>query len=64
MMFFVLGFISVWIAAKILNAIGILRIPKEVELAGLDYIDNQVTAADNKAIVDAELAEANAGSSV
>ena len=64
MMFFVLGFISVWIAAKILNAIGILRIPKEVELAGLDYIDNQVTAADNKAIVDAELGEANAGSSV
>ena len=64
MMFFVLGFISVWIAAKILNAIGILRVPKEVELAGLDYIDNQVTAADNKAIVDAELAEANAGSSV
>ena len=64
MMFFVLGFISVWIAAKILNAIGILRIPKEVELAGLDYIDNQVTAADNKAIVDAELAEAKAGSSV
>ena len=64
MMFFVLGFISVWIAAKILNAIGILRVPKEVELAGLDYIDNQVTASDNKAIVDAELAEANAGSSV
>ena len=64
MMFFVLGFISVWIAAKILNAIGILRVPKEVELAGLDYIDTQVTAADNKAIVDAELAEANAGSSV
>ena len=64
MMFFVLGFISVWIAAKILNAIGILRNPKEVELAGLDYIDNQVTAADNKAIVDAELAEANAGSFV
>ena len=64
MMFFVLGFISVWIAAKILNAIGILRVPKEVELAGLDYIDNQVTAADNKAIADAELAEANAGSSV
>ena len=64
MMFFVLGFISVWIAAKILNAIGILRVPKEVELAGLDYIDNQVTAADNKAIVDAELAEANAGYSV
>jgi ammonia channel protein AmtB len=64
MMFFVLGFIPAWIVAKILNAMGILRIPKEVELAGLDYVDNQATAADNKAIVDAELAEANAGSSV
>ena len=64
MMFFVLGFIPAWIVAKILNAMGILRIPKEVELAGLDYVDNQATVADNKAIVDAELAEANAGSSV
>ena len=63
MMFLVLGFIPAWIAAKILNAMGILRIPRDVELAGLDYIDNQATAADNKAIVDAELAEANAGSS-
>ena len=53
-----------WIVAKILNAMGILRIPKDVELAGLDYIENQATASDNQAIVAAELAEANAGSSV
>ena len=38
---------------------GILRIPKEVEIAGLDYMDNQATEADNQTIVDAELAEAN-----
>ena len=37
---------------------------RKLKLAGLDYVDNQATAADNKAIVDAELAEANAGSSV
>ncbi len=35
-MFFVLGFIPGLIVAKILNSLGILRIPKDVELAGLD----------------------------
>ncbi len=35
-MFFVLGFLPGFIAAKILNSFGILRIPREVELAGLD----------------------------
>ena len=59
MMFFVLGFIPTYIVAKILNAMGILRIPKEVELAGLDYAEEQTRAADSKAIVDAELAETN-----
>ena len=62
-MFFVLGFIPTWIVAKILNAMGILRIPKDVELAGLDYMDNQASAAAGQEIVNAELAEANAGSS-
>ncbi len=59
MMFFVLGFIPTWIVAKILNAVGILRIPKEVEIAGLDYMDNQATEADNQTIVNAERAEAS-----
>ena len=58
MMFFVLGFIPTWIVAKILNAVGILRIPKDVEIAGLDYMDNQATEADNQTIVAAEKAEA------
>lgn len=35
-MFFVLGFFPGFIVAKILNSFGILRIPREVELAGLD----------------------------
>ena len=63
MMFFVLGFIPTYIVAKILNAMGILRIPREVELAGLDYIDNQASAADGQEIINAELAEGNASSS-
>ncbi len=35
-MFWVLGFIPGWIAAKVLQAFGALRIPREVEIAGLD----------------------------
>ena len=35
-MFFVLGFIPGFIVAKILNGLKILRIPREVEIAGLD----------------------------
>ena len=36
-MFGVLGFLPGWIIAKILHAAGKLRIPREVEIAGLDY---------------------------
>jgi ammonia channel protein AmtB len=35
-MFFVLGFFPALILSKILNAMGMLRIPREVEMAGLD----------------------------
>ena len=58
-MFFGLGFIPTYIVAKILNSAGVLRIPKDVELAGLDYLDNQASAADSQEIVNAELAESN-----
>ncbi len=40
-MFGVLGFLPGWIVAKVLNGMGILRIPKEVELLGLDFADQQ-----------------------
>lgn len=36
-MFFVLGFVPAWIVAKILNGMGLLRVPREVELMGLDF---------------------------
>jgi len=40
-MFGVLGFLPGWIVAKILNSFGMLRIPKEVELLGLDFATQQ-----------------------
>jgi ammonia channel protein AmtB len=40
-MFGVLGFLPGYIVAKILNSVGMLRIPKEVELLGLDFATNQ-----------------------
>jgi ammonium transporter, Amt family len=36
-MFFVLGFIPGYVLSWILKQFGLLRIPREVELAGLDY---------------------------
>lgn len=36
-MFFVLGFVPAWIVSKILDGMGLLRIPREVELMGLDF---------------------------
>ena len=59
MMFFVLGFIPAYIASKVLNGMGVLRIPKEVELAGLDYIEEQDLESENQEIIKAELAESN-----
>ena len=40
-MFGVLGFLPGWIVAKILNAAGVLRVPREVELLGLDFANEQ-----------------------
>jgi len=36
-MFFVLGFIPAWVVSKILNSFGLLRVPRQVELMGLDF---------------------------
>jgi ammonia channel protein AmtB len=36
-MFFVLGFVPGWILATILNGFGLLRVPRQVELMGLDF---------------------------
>jgi ammonium transporter, Amt family len=36
-MFFVLGFVPGYVLAKILNGFGLLRVPRQVELMGLDF---------------------------
>ena len=49
-MFGVLGFVPGWILAKILHGAGKLRIPREVELAGLDYNIMEAANKDEKAV--------------
>jgi Amt family ammonium transporter len=49
-MFVVLGFIPGYVIAKILQAAGKLRIPREVELAGLDYNIMEAASKDEKAV--------------
>ena len=49
-MFGLLGFLPGWIIAKVLNGMGRLRIPKEVELAGLDFNYMEAAKADEEAV--------------
>jgi len=49
-MFVVLGFIPGYVIAKVLHAAGKLRIPREVELAGLDYNMMEAATKDEKAV--------------
>lgn len=56
-MFGVLGFLPGWIIAKILNGMGLLRIPPEVELMGLDMAASVGSQHDEQSVIDAELEE-------
>jgi len=49
-MFVVLGLIPGWIIAKILHGAGKLRIPRDVEIAGLDYNLLEAARNDEKAV--------------
>jgi ammonia channel protein AmtB len=49
-MFGVLGFLPGWILAKILHGFGKLRIPRDVELAGLDYNLMEQARKDERAV--------------
>jgi ammonia channel protein AmtB len=49
-MFGVLGLLPGWIIAKILHAAGKLRIPRDVEIAGLDYNLMKSAKDDEKAV--------------
>jgi ammonium transporter, Amt family len=55
-MFGVLGFLPGWVGAKILNALGVLRIPREIELLGLDFADMQEETAANEDVLNAQRA--------
>ena len=52
-MFFLLGMLPGWIIAKILHGMGKLRIPREVELAGLDYEIMEAAKDDEKSVASA-----------
>ena len=49
-MFVVLGLIPGYVIAKVLNGIGKLRIPREVEIAGLDYEIMETAKEDERAV--------------
>jgi ammonia channel protein AmtB len=49
-MFGLLGFLPGYVIAKILNGMGRLRIPKEVEIAGLDFNYMEAAKADEDAL--------------
>jgi ammonia channel protein AmtB len=53
-MFGVLGFIPGWISAKILNAAGVLRVPKEAEIEGLDFESEEAYQAAVSEIIQTE----------
>ncbi|MEX0697439.1 MAG: ammonium transporter [Dongiaceae bacterium] len=57
-MFFVLGFVPAWILAAILKAFGVLRIPREIELVGLDLSEYAGRYVSEAEMVVAELEEA------
>ncbi len=53
-MFWVLGFAPAWVLAKILASAGMLRIPKEIELLGLDFGSNQESQAARNDVIGAQ----------
>jgi len=54
-MFWVLGFIPAWIMSKILHSVGMLRIPREIEILGLDFGAMQEHAAADRDVAATEL---------
>ena len=54
-MFWGLGFIPGYVLSYILKAAGFLRVPREVELAGLDYQTQSIVMQEDKEIISATL---------
>lgn len=61
-MFFVLGFFPALIASKILNSLGMLRIPREIEMVGLDINHEQLRAMEAEEVATAIQDEAKGAS--
>lgn len=59
-MFGVLGFLPAWIVSFILKKMNLLRIPAEVELAGLDLAEYHGRYLDESEVLEAEKTEARA----
>ena len=59
-MFWVLGFLPAWILCGIFKATGVLRIPREIELVGLDIADYHGRYLDEDEVRRAEIKEAQA----
>jgi ammonia channel protein AmtB len=57
-MFIVLGFIPAYIVSKILNGMGLLRVPPAVELVGLDMSEEIAMEMDAIEVSEADIAEA------
>lgn len=57
-MFFVLGFLPGWVLSKILNAMGLLRIPRKIEIMGLDAGSLNELAEEERGVIAAEREEA------
>jgi Amt family ammonium transporter len=51
---FLLGFIPIFITCKILDRFGLLRVPRKVELEGVDFAINH---AFNAAVLEVQAAE-------
>jgi ammonia channel protein AmtB len=59
-MFFVLGFVPGYVLSRIFKAFGLLRIPRRIELMGLDQAEYYGRYMDKKEVAIAEIEEAEA----
>ena len=55
-MFWVLGFAPAWVVAKILASMNLLRIPREIELLGLDFATDREREAARDDVIAAKKA--------
>jgi ammonia channel protein AmtB len=53
-MFFVLGFAPAWVVSKALKSAGMLRVPKEIEIAGLDFHEEAARRQAEEEVAEAE----------